>query len=337
MTVTAPSRHPGLDAYCADLDAIHASDAISSLTGEELSRPGSLYALPMFCWADLGAAVGRKSAIAGEDGRWLMPVRIKWDRHPVIRLDSGDQVTVGYRIDAPGLCESGEVVIAATADHVQADGAELDPRAEKLWIVEELSADECAWQADEIREAGHEAYWRRLLHLSDYTGQRIEASHDRMRDEIYSTLRLWEEWIDEATREALLQRLVLGEEGEESAVQRMLTAQIEREDIFDRVDPYRHAASFIKRAASEQVYAAIGDPHTRKGQHIRAAAAEHQVFDPAKLKAILHAESGPLAGVGVETIERALHPVPNSSVKSVELETVTGDAPHTSTRKAANP
>src|SRR5699024_5446261 len=56
MPMTEPGRHPGLDVYCADLDAIHASDAISSLTGEELSRPGSLYALPMFCWADLGAA-----------------------------------------------------------------------------------------------------------------------------------------------------------------------------------------------------------------------------------------------------------------------------------------
>lgn len=323
-------RHPGLHTHCADLEAVHASRAVAELTDAQLNEPGTLQVLPMFSWIDLGDAVGKKNTRADHEQRWLMPARIKWEKHRVIRIKQGQQVVVDYRVDAPGFSDSGQVTILAGKQGLQSGTPVFDPITEKTWTLQELPAQQSHRLADKIREAGHHAYWRRLMHFSDYAAERIDISHDRMRAEIYSTLRIWhQEWIDQDTREALVQDLVLGHGGQPSAVQRMLEAEIDREDIFDRVDPYRHAALFIKRAASEQVYNSIGDPQPRIGRLIRSVAAEHQVYDPEDLKAILTRQGGGLAGAKVETVERALHPVPNSAVKTVEVESLTGDAPRT--------
>lgn len=321
------SRHPGLEPHCADLTDIRAGSQAAN--AEVPQSTASFFALPMFTWADLGDAVGRKSKVTDAEGqRWLIPVRIKWQTDSdIVRLAPGEVATISYRLDAPGLSEAGTVNFTSTTEKAYLDRGELDPRTEQSWVIEALDRRTAQQRAEAMREAGHQAYWRRLLHFSDYAAERIEASHEKMRAEIYATVGIWhDEWLDEAVREQLVSRLVLGDGETESPVQRMLTAEVERSDVFDRVDPYRHAASFIKRAAAEYVYAAIDDPREqRAGQVLRSEAAARGIDDPKRLKSALDSDGGRLAGMRIATIERALRPVPNSSVKHVEVETVTGD------------
>lgn len=314
------TRHGWMDRWCALLARILAAEAAERLLSADLPRTAGLVVLPSFIWRQAGIDVGRKDR-ARDGGRLLMPIRTIWPGGPVALATRGAESVLAWEACGLGVRESGRSVLIAGAPSGSAADCSLDDSPPGVCIVPMMGRKDLVSCLERIRHLGREAEVSALLMVEDEVASEVRAAHrfivldsQLSPDRDQTGLRL----LDEEALSGLTNRMLLGEPGRRSAVQKMITKALQP-DAFAKVDPQKFARTILHRSAQLEIRNLVGDPPI--GSKIRRIARDLQVSSPERggAEKVLAAcqQQYPGDKIGADRVLQAL------SLKPVVLHTFT--------------
>lgn len=308
MVTTQWVANPFLVEYCRELSTVRAHRLARDVTELPITVP------PMFGWADLGDAVGKKSKAEGNavlaDGqdRYLMPVRLQYADDQQVLIGDGPHQVQCVAVGPGGFRE--ELSWRSYPQHVRSAGAMVSSQGKML--VDKSTIIRAPQHMQQLSQAAHEALWTILLDLEQQLIAVMEHEHQNMRSEIYATIGKWSDrWVSSQDIEHVASLAV---HNPSQSLMRALEAQINDQEVFDKVDPQRHMSSKVRQAAQRLVHDAIGDLSDGRGAKIRNAAAQLRCKDPDVLPQLM-LDSG-LTDVlhHRSSVVTALNPVPSAAV-----------------------
>lgn len=155
-----------------------------------------------------------------------------------------------------------------------------------------------------------EAWWRMAARIREMIASAVRLAHHNLRYGISRDLGIYRHhWVDSQRCEAIIDEMTL-----------VTTAAkiIERHttDISLDVNHYTDALAIIRRDAADAISRAIGDP-PRRGHQIRKLSKELGSTDPAEVHQQMTSQG---ITIRMDTIERALHPMPTTEAAAETIE-----------------
>lgn len=308
MVTTQWVSNPHLAVYCRQLSAVRAQRLVQDIETLPVVIP------PMFGWADLGDAVGKKAqpehdiTLATGQDRYLMPVRLQYaDEHQVL-IGQGP-----HHIDCVAVGPGGfrEELTWHTATESSTSISSHTVAAGRL-LMDAPTVITTATQRQNVLATGHEALWNILLQMEEHLIAVLEQEHRNMRSEIYATIGKWNDrWVSSQDIEHLASSTV---HNPSQSLMRALDAQIHDQEVFTNVDPQRHMATKVRQAARRLIHDAIGDLSDGRGAKIRNAAKQLQCKDPDALPQLMLQHGLTDVLHHRSSVVTALNPVPSAAV-----------------------
>lgn len=329
------ARHRWLERWCELLERMWLAQCAQALLARPEELPegaATVFVAPMWLWRRAALDVGRK-ARAADGGTLLMPVRLDWSPAPVLVIEPGQRATLSWTADGLGWRGQGSTGVTGTdpgaAPGPSQDWAEARRRPGGPTAAVAAHAGRRGVSAGEVTrvlaglvEDGRVARWSAVQRVEPLVRANLARantylSHDVCMGGDHHPRPL----VGEVTLDTVHDRLMFGDQGEDSFVFRLLRRCLQV-DTFTKVDPLRWLTATIRREAQQTLRGVLGDPHV--GSKIRRAARELGDADTVAVLAAYRARH-PRDMVGPARVKAALSVAPDPSAAAVHLRE--GQAP----------
>lgn len=318
MTISQWVANPHLAFYCRQLSAVRAQRLVKDVDTVPM------IVSPMFGWADLGDAVGKKSQpehsseLADGQERYLMPVRLQYLHEQQVLLGGGPHQVQAQAVGPGGFVENLSWQISAQS--VGSVGTQV--MGNGVLIVDSPTVISTKAAHNSVLKKGHEALWNILLDMERQLISALELAHHNMRSEIYATIGMWSDrWVSSQDIEHLASTAI---HNPDQSLMRALESQIHDQEVFDNVDPQRHMVTKVHQAAQRLIYDSIGDLSDGRGTKIRNAALQLKCKDPETLPQLMLDHGMTDVRHHRSSVVTALNPVPSAAeaMDGNELENI---------------
>lgn len=318
MTISQWAANPHLAFYCRQLSAVRAQRLVKNVATVPMIIP------PMFGWADLGDAVGKKSQpehsseLADGQERYLMPVRLQYLHEQQVLLGDGPHQVQAQAVGPGGFVEN----LSWQSSPLSVDSPGTQVMAHGKLLVDPPTIISTKTQRHRALETGHEALWDILLDMERQLIAALELAHHNMRSEMYATIGMWSDrWVSSQDIEHLASSTI---HNPAQSLMRTLESQIHDQEVFDNVDPQRHMVTKVHQAAQRLIYDAIGDLSDGRGTKIRNAALQLKCKDPDTLPQLMLDHGMTDVRHHRSSVVTALNPVPSAAeaMDGADLENI---------------
>lgn len=260
-------RHGWLASWSATLSRISWGRAAERLLAAGVPSRCAVVLLPVWTWHEPIRDVGRK-AMARGGGRLLLPVRVVWERGPVLLVSYRHPVTDRWTAEGLGLHLDGALTVAA-ADRrgtvLRVADDELPDRTRPGLLAQAAVQREL----ETLVADGRTAMWEAIALVTPFVEKAVTRAHAALSADVLGEAggRL----CSPTTLEQVASTLTLGDDGplEQVPVVRIINRVLEPGSTV-RVDPQRYVLVAVNGVAGEAVKRAVGDP--RVGGRVREVA-----------------------------------------------------------------